>query len=639
MEHIAYNSRLEYHKSKFGAVKQGEEIIFRLVMPRHFQVSSMYLLIFRDCGHCRRIGFEWERMEGEHEEWWRLSYKADEKGLFFYRFEYDTPYGRHNITKTNGCLGALSDRGDNWQLTVYDKNFKTPDAFKGGIIYQIFPDRFCRSGKVKKNVPADRIMQDDIYAMPKWAPDEQGIIHNNDFFGGDLKGIEEKLDYLVSLGVSCIYLNPIFMAQSNHRYDTGDYEKIDPLLGTESDFKSLCRKAKQKNIRIILDGVFSHTGVDSKYFNMYSTYDSVGAYQSQSSEYYHWYKFRHWPNDYVSWWGINILPEVNEENESYLEYISGENGIVRKWLRAGASGWRLDVADELPDIFLDRIREAAKAEKSDAYILGEVWEDASNKTSYSFRRRYLQGDQLDGVMNYPFYEAICRFVRTGETDGFSETILNVLENYPKPCVDVLMNHIGTHDTARIVNVLAGEDYKGKDRKWQSEHPLQKQQLRRGKKLLKIAAALQFSLPGIPSIYYGDEAGLQGYADPFNRRFFPWGEEDEELIEYYRLLGKTRKTFDCFKDGDFEMVSDVCGCIAYMRHGKNDSLITVANRNSHEIAYYLPTGWECDNVVFGGEKSNDHIIIPAETACMAVCVKSIPDIDHGCAYLAGFDATD
>lgn len=615
MEHIAFNSRLDYHKSKFGAVRQGEEIVFRLVMPRHFQVSSMYLIMFSDSGEVKKFGFEWERMEGEHEEWWRLSYVANEKGLFFYRFEYDTPYGKQSITKINGCLGALSDRGSNWQLTVYDKNFETPDKFKGGVIYQIFPDRFSRSGKAKKNVPDDRIMQDDIFAMPKWAPDEKGIIHNNDFFGGDLKGIEEKLDYLESLGVSCIYLNPIFMAQSNHRYDTGDYEKIDPLLGTESDFKSLCKKARQKNISIILDGVFSHTGVDSKYFNMYSNYDCVGAYQSRNSEYYNWYKFRNWPDDYVSWWGISILPEVNEENECFLEYISGENGIIRKWLRAGASGWRLDVADELPDVFLDRLRSTVKSENPDAYILGEVWEDASNKTSYGVRRRYLQGDQLDSVMNYPFYEAICRFVRTGDTDGFGETILSVLENYPKPCVDVLMNHIGTHDTARIVNVLAGEDSIGRDRKWQSEHPLDKQQLRHGKKLLKIAAALQFTLPGIPSVYYGDEAGLQGYSDPFNRRFYPWGEEDGDLLDYYRLLGKTRHRFDCFKDGGFEMVSDAHGCIAYIRCGKKDIVMTVANRNLHEIDYYMPDGLEIDEVLFGGDSGEGFVKIPAETACL------------------------
>ena len=620
MEHIAYNSRLSYHKSIFGAVREGEEIVFRLVMPRSFQVSAVYLLLFNDNGRHHRYGFDWERMEGEHEEWWRLSCKVEEKGLYFYRFEYETPSGRHTITKINACQGALSDRGENWQLTVFDKSFETPNSFKGGVIYQIFPDRFYCSGKAKKNVPEGRELQNDIFAMPRWAPDEKGIVRNNDFFGGDLKGIEEKLDYLSSLGVTCIYLNPIFKAQSNHRYDTGDYETIDPLLGDEKDFKSLCKKAKEKSIRIILDGVFSHTGVDSKYFNMYSNYDSTGAYQSKESEYYDWYKFRNWPDDYVSWWGINILPEINEENESYLEYISGENGIVRKWLRAGADGWRLDVADELPDVFLDRLRIAVKQEKPDAYILGEVWEDASNKTSYSHRRRYLLGDQLDGVMNYPFYEAVCRFVRTGDTNGFCDKIMTVLENYPKPCVDVLMNHIGTHDTSRIVNVLAGEDSVGRDRKWQSEHPMSVQQLRRGKKLLKIAAAIQFTLPGIPSIYYGDEAGLSGYSDPFNRRFYPWGEEDAELIEYYKTLGKIRMTCDCYKCGDFEMISDVCGCVAYIRHGVNDCVMTIANRNPHQIDYYLPDGYAVKEALTGECHSENYVTVNGDSAALVMLTK-------------------
>lgn len=620
MEHIAYNSRLSYHKSKFGAVREGEEIVFRIVMPRYYQVSAVYLLLFNDNGRCHRIGFDWERMEGEHEEWWRLSHCVHEKGLYFYRFEYDTPSGRQTITKINGCQGALSDRGENWQLTVFDKDFETPDSFKGGVIYQIFPDRFCASGSAKKDVPPDRIMQNDIFAMPKWAPDENGIVHNNDFFGGDLKGIEKKLDYLSSLGVTCIYLNPIFKAQSNHRYDTGDYELIDPLLGTEKDFRSLCKKAKDKNIKIILDGVFSHTGIDSKYFNFYGNYDSVGAYQSKQSPYYDWYKFKNWPDDYVSWWGIRILPEINEDDEKYLDYISGPDGIIRKWLRAGASGWRLDVADELPDVFLDRLRLAVKQENRDAYILGEVWEDASNKTSYSQRRRYLLGDQLDGVMNYPFCEAICRFVRTGDTNGFANMILTVLENYPKPCVDVLMNHIGTHDTSRIVNVLAGENSQGRDRKWQSEHPMSSQQLKRGKKLLKIAAAIQFTLPGIPSIYYGDEAGLSGYADPFNRRFFPWGEEDEDLTNYYRTLGKIRKDHDCFKTGDFELVSDVCGCIAFIRHGERDHVMTIANRNPHAIDYNLPEGYAVKKVLSGAPSEGCCVKVDGDCAALVVLTK-------------------
>lgn len=616
MYYIPYNSRKEYHKSLFGAVEEDTEVIYRVVMPRNLSVSAVYFT-FKEDGWdgYDRIPMEWERMEGENEEWWRASVTVKNSGLYWYHFEYDTPFGRSFIKRKDGADGSLDGEGRDWQITVYKKDFKTPDFFKGGIIYQIFPDRFCNSKTEKKGVPGDRVLRDDWGNTPCWRPDEKGIVKNNDFFGGDFRGIEEKLDYISSLGVNCIYLNPVFRAQSNHRYDTGDYEVTDPLLGDEKDFRSLCKKAKSKGIRIILDGVFSHTGIDSRYFNFYGSYEGEGAYRSRESEYFDWYKFRNWPDDYECWWGIKILPEVNEENESYLEYITGKNGILRKWLRAGASGWRLDVADELPDVFLDRLRKAVKEENEDALIMGEVWEDASNKFSYSKRRRYLLGDQLDSVMNYPFSEAVIHFVRTGITEGFSEKIMSVLENYPKQVTDVLMNHIGSHDTARIITTLAGEDASGKGREWQFAHHLEGEGLAYGKRLLKIAAAMQFTLPGIPSVYYGDEAGMQGYGDPFNRGCYPWGQEDEELIEYYRLLGKLRRESDCFVDGKFEIISDISGCIAFSRHGKKDSVLVISNRNPHEIDYYTDERWNDAKVLTGGEKYESFVRVPGETSAI------------------------
>ena len=239
---------------------------------------------------------------------------------------------------------------------------------------------------------------------------------------------------------------------------------------------------------------------------------------------------------------------------------------------------------------------------------------------HSQRRRYLLGDQLDGVINYPFSQAITHFVCTGQTDGFSGGILSVLENYPKHCVDVLMNHIGSHDTARIINVLGGEDFRGRDRKWQSEHFLNDGALEYAKKLLKIAAAIQFTLPGIPSIYYGDEAGLQGYADPFNRGFFPWGKEDFNLVDYYRQLGNIRRQNSCFVDGSFEMVSDVCGCIAYFRDGEHEKIMTIANRNPHHIDYHLPEEWKDAKVLLGGEQGNGFVRISADTAAILKLTK-------------------
>ena len=612
--YIPYNSRKEYHKSKFGAVEEGTSVVFRIVMPRNFSVSYAFLAVKEEFTQEKQlIPMQWECMQGDSEEWWRAEFTPSKAGLYFYHFEYDTPFGRSVILLNKDGCGILNSPGRDWQMTVYEKNFRTPDKFKGGIIYQIFPDRFAFSGKDKKDIPSYRILRSDRENEPYWKPDERGVTLNNDFFGGDLEGIRQKLDYLESLGVTCIYLNPIFKAHSNHRYDTGDYLSIDPLLGDEDDFSKMCSDAREKGISVILDGVFSHTGDDSVYFNKYSTYPSRGAYQSKQSPYYNWYKFRRFPDDYECWWGIDILPEVTEENEDFLQFITGENGVLRKWMKLGADGWRLDVADELPDVFLDRLRKAVKAEKEDALVLGEVWEDASNKVSYSVRRSYLLGRQLDSVMNYPFADAIIRFARTGETESFSETVMSVLENYPKAVTDVLMNHIGSHDTMRIINALAGESLMNKPRSWQSGKRLSPKSYEKGVKLVKLASVLQFTLPGIPSIYYGDEIGMEGYADPFNRGCFVEENGEASLLEHYRRLGEIRKNHSCFIEGSFRFVSCERACIAYIREDENVSLLVIANRNETDIEYYLHEEWHSSELILGEGESSFFVRVPAMSA--------------------------
>lgn len=591
--YIPYNSRLEYHKSIFGAVRTDQSVTFRIILPRNFCCHSAKLVIKRaEDDNYNYLNMQWDCMEGCGEEWWKIDFTAEEPAIYKYHFEYDTSWGTSRIFNYGNGIASIQSEGDDWQLTVYDKNFHTPDQFKGGIIYQIFPDRFAFSGKEKKNVPADRILRTDRQGDPYWIPTADGKVLNNDYFGGDLDGITEKLDYLKSLGVTCIYLNPIFEAQSNHRYDTANYEKIDPLLGSEKDFSILCKKANKLGIKVMLDGVFSHTGDDSKYFNRYGRYPELGAYQSKESPYYSWYKFNNWPDDYESWWGIKILPEVNEDNLDFIKYITGENGIARKWLRLGASGWRLDVADELPDEFLDEFRKAVKAEKNDALVLGEVWEDASNKSSYGKLRRYLLGEQLDSVMNYPFAQAVIDFIRDANAELFSSRVMNIVENYPKEVLDVLMNHLSTHDTMRAITALAGESCAYRDRKWQSTHSLDKKSYSYGIRLLKAASAMQFALPGIPTIYYGDEAGMQGYKDPFNRRCYPWGEENDELIEWYKRLGEIRGGHEVFKDGNFEILSSVAGCVAFSRKSDNEAILVISNSNPHPITYYVKSEW-CD----------------------------------------------
>ena len=620
MDYIPYNSRNTLHKSVYGAVSVGEKITLKLVMPRSLGVSGVDLVIHEDGKEERRYGFFWLSMQGEGEEWWCLDYIPEKSGLFFYHFDYHTYWGTTSVLHSGNCLGQLSGGKCDWQLTVYEKDFKTPDWLKGGLIYQIFPDRFFSSGDKKKNVPSDRILRSDWGGEPYWKPTEQGRVLNNDYFGGDLKGIEEKLDYLSNLGVTCLYLNPIFEAQSNHRYDTADYSRIDSVLGTEKDFTRLCKEAKKRGISVILDGVFSHTGDDSIYFNKYGRYNSVGAYQSTQSPYYGWYKFENWPEKYRSWWGIDILPEVTEESPGFIEFIAGKNGIARKWLRCGARGWRLDVADELPDEFLDAFRKAVKDENSDAVVLGEVWEDASNKASYGKRRRYLQGAQLDSVMNYPFAEAIISFIRSGKVEGFTDKILTITENYPKCVVDVLMNHIGTHDTMRAITCLVGDSCEYRDRNWQSKTKLTAEQYEKGVKLLKLASAIQYTLPGVPSLYYGDEAGMQGYKDPFNRVCYPWGNENRELLRWYRLLGSIRKHCDCLTDGTFCTVSEMLGCLAYTRSGEKDEILVIINRNEHPIDYYLPEKWHRSSSLLSGEMVGDRVKLDALDAAILKLTK-------------------
>jgi len=610
MDYIPYNSRNNVHKSKFGAVREGEHFVFKVILPRALQCSGVDLVIRSDKGENKYIPMGWLSMEGDAQEWWALGYTAEEADIYFYHFEYNTPWGRTRIMHNGDCLGLLSDGNEPWQLTVYGKDFLTPDWLKGGVFYQIFPDRFYCSGAKKSNVPADRVLRYDLDGEPEWRPTSEGKVLNNDYFCGDLKGISEKLDYISSLGVTCLYLNPIFESQSNHRYDTSDYSKIDPLLGTEKDLVELCKKAERLGISVILDGVFSHTGDDSIYFNKYGRYKNKGAYQSTESEFYDWYKFVKYPEEYHSWWGISILPEIKEESPSFIDFIAGENGIARKWLRCGARGWRLDVADELPDAFLVEFRKAVKEENPEALVLGEVWEDASNKFSYGERRRYFSGKQLDSVMNYPFAEAIISFIRSGRVEGFSNKIITILENYPKCCIDVLMNHIGTHDTMRAITRLAGESCEYRDRQWQSEHFLSEKQYELGVKLLKLASVIQFTLPGVPCIYYGDEAGMEGYKDPFNRKFYPWGKENKELIEHYKMLGEMRKKTECLKDGEYYTVSEMLGCLAFVRKNTDEEIMVIVNRNEHSIDYYLPWDWHNSKVIFGSEMQGNKAVVDA-----------------------------
>lgn len=580
-------------------------------MPRSFGCRKVTLVFHIDGEEIQYRDMFWCGMNGDNEEWWDITLSFP-TGLYFYHFTYETPFGTGNIYLRTGGCGEFSPVGNEWQLTVYNESYKTPDWLKGGIMYQIFPDRFCKGAKELKNIPTDRVIHSDFTDTPVWMPDENGKILNNDYYGGNLKGIEEKLPYISSLGISVIYLNPIFEAHSNHRYNTADYSKIDPLLGTEEDFINLCKEAEKYNIRIILDGVFSHTGSDSIYFNRENRYTSEGAYNNPDSEYADWFTFNS-DGTYKSWWGIDTLPETNETTESFINYITGKNGIAEKWLKNGAAGFRLDVADELPDKFLDEFCNSVKSINPEYAVIGEVWEDATNKISHGGRRKYLLGEQLDSVMNYPFSTAILSFMRYGVAESFMEAIVTICENYPKPALDCLMNHIGTHDTARILTSLIYDSIEHKPRRIQAECRLSDDEYNKAKRLLKTASVLQYTLPGFPSLYYGDEAGVQGGGDPFNRSFFPWGREDKDLTEWYKHLGRIRNSLSCLKYGEFKPYSAMLSCVAYIREGGNEKIFVIANRNYHEIDYYLPDEFRFKTELISGSTVSEYVKIPANSA--------------------------
>lgn len=504
--------------------------------------------------------------------------------LIWYYFIIDSAEGRFFLGERSGC-GVLSRSIPyDYPITVFSPDFTTPEWFRDGIVYQIFPDRFARSKSVseaKKNC-ADKDIHPCLF-HENWAEevlfspiDDEEFYSPCDFYGGDLMGISEKLPYLSSLGVSVVYLNPIFESVSNHRYNTSDYLSVDPVLGTEYDLAELVKNAKNYGINVILDGVFSHTGDDSVYFNKYGRYPSVGAYQSTDSAYYEWYTFRHYPDDYLCWWGFTTLPEVNELNKSYAAFIEE---VLRKWDSFGIRGWRLDVADELPDEFIAFLRRTLKSMGNDRLLLGEVWEDAALKEWSRGLRQYVYGHELDSVMNYPFMNAVISFLlkRYDAFSLFSELSAQ-RERYPEPFYRACMNSLSTHDSIRILSVLSGAPEKDTlTREEQAKYSLTEFDYQNGRRLMVLAVTLQFSMPQPPCIYYADEVGMTGLCDPFNRRTYPWGHEDTFLLDLHRKLGDLRKNSLALTKGAAAFLAKTEDIFVVFRSFERESTVTILNR--------------------------------------------------------------
>lgn len=566
-------------KRPVGGAKVNEPVRFCLRFSRPGNPAEVLLSVTKDGESEVFYPMTCEQLDDDGMAVYSIRLPITSRGLYFYHFVVNTDDDKQIRIGADDDLTALYGKGGEWQLTVYE-SAASPDWVAGGILYQIMPDRFYIGGERCKT-KSDVVYREDWGGVPEYRPDADGKILNNDFFGGNLKGITSKLGYLKGLGVTCLYLNPIFEAHSNHKYDTGNYRKVDSDFGTIDDLKTLIKRADKKGIKILLDGVFSHTGDDSIYFNKYGRYGSVGAYQSKDSVYYDWYTFGQYPDEYKCWWNVLILPELNESNPYYDEYINGEDGIIRYWTELGLGGWRLDVADELPDGFLDRAAAAAKRANPQALILGEVWEDASNKCAYGHRRRYFQGGQLDSVTNYPFKEDIIRFVTCGDA-RLANTVAHIINNYPKDTLDRLMNLLGTHDTPRILTAL-GDDGSVTTRDARAAAKLADRAAAVAK--LKVATVLQYTLPGVPCVYYGDEAGMEGYEDPFNRRCYPWGEADKVVLRHYRKLGKIRTAEkDILAHGVYRLIIARDGVFAFERTSDAGILTVVANVSDGEIPF-------------------------------------------------------
>ena len=546
---ILYDSKNLKYKTPFGCLKVGEVCSVRLDIPSLCNAKEVFLLFVNDhTGEEHKLSMKFSKKEDMYDIY-SLKFSMDCAGLYFYKFlitDQNTSFELYKEGKYETNIG----QGDMWQLSVCEKDFYVPESFKGKVMYQIFPDRFNKEGECNlKNKLTPFCIHENKNDTPYFKPNEKGVVLNNDFYGGNLKGIEKKLPYIKSLGVSIIYLNPIFKAFSNHRYDTCDYKKIDEMLGTEADFISLCKEAHKMGIKIILDGVFSHTGSNSIYFDSEKIF-GTGAVSCEDSPYKQWYNFTEYPHEFDAWWGIKTLPAVNELNDGYLDYIiRDKESVISHWLKLGADGFRLDVADELPDKFIYLLRKRVKEIKKESFVLGEVWEDASNKISYDKRRKYFVGSELDSVMNYCYKNAIIDFV-CGKisAEDFAYKVMELAENYPADCLHSLMNFLSTHDTARIINSLSGCETPNTKEK-QAQYKLTKEERSLGIGRLFTAAFLEFVLPGNACIYYGDEIAMEGFGDPFCRRYFDWDNKNEETYLLFKSLGEMKNSCPALQKGD------------------------------------------------------------------------------------------
>ncbi len=567
--------------SSSSAFEISEAANIRILLPRILGAVSVSVRIFNESLNNEIVtkNFLWGGIEKESD-----IYEIDIDprklgvGLYFFCLDLQTQFGRVYGYKSGSKLVFSSDfsKKSLFQLSVSDFKYEKNADKLGGIIYHIFVDRFNRGGDVVSKPGA--IIDDDWRIIPEYPSYPGAPLKNNHFWGGTLWGITAKLDYIKSLGVNTIYLSPIFDAASNHKYDTGDYMTVDSMFGGDEAFLDLIEKAKEKGIGIILDGVFNHTGSDSLYFNKEGSYDSLGAYQSLKSKYYSWYDFQNYPDKYTSWWGIDILPRIHPDRPSCRKYFVGKGGVIDKYASLGIDGFRLDVVDELSDDFVGQIKKRLNSHNNKSVLYGEVWEDASNKIAYDVRKKYYLGDELDGVMNYPVRKGIIDFLTVYDFAALKYALCDIIDNAPSRIRNMQMNLLGTHDTERILTVLGGERSEGRSNEYLSKKKMNDLERGTAKRRLRMAYTILATIPGIPAIFYGDEAGLEGYHDPFNRLPYPWGKEDNNLIGFFKKIGQIRRKNDVYKEGDFKLLYLDSNTLVFERYNDEYSYITFVNNS-------------------------------------------------------------
>ncbi|MBE7041239.1 MAG: glycoside hydrolase family 13 protein [Ruminococcaceae bacterium] len=605
-----FDSRSKHFKIPFGCIKSGETLTITVYVKDAGETGVLFKL-FEDGKEpiCHEMKQQ-EQKNGYNV--YTCSVVFEKTGLFFYYFTLSACEGFINIFRDEKNRPVLH-HGSSWQITCYAPSYSLHKEWLGRVMYQIFPDRFNKQGDCDTS---DKLtpfyLHESPDELPVYEPDETGIIQNNDFFGGNLQGIIEKLPYLKNLGVGTIYLNPVFKAFSNHRYDTADYLQVDPLLGTNDDFRRLCESAHNLNIKVILDGVFSHTGSDSLYFDIHNRF-GMGAYHNPDSPYRSWYQFHDYPHHYATWWGISTLPCTDEMNPDFCNFIFGK--VTPYWLSLGADGWRLDVADELPEAFLEKLYSTVKQKNPEAIVLGEVWEDASNKISYGVRRRYLQGKSLDSVMNYVWRDAIIRFARgEASAEDLQEAVMTLCEHYPPDSLHTAMNLLSTHDTPRILTTL-GIDFVPESKKDRAIFRLTDAQRTLGKNRLFLAAFLAFCLPGSPCIYYGDEIGLEAFEDPFNRGYMGSITGDDEITACFRSLADMKNQSPALRFGDLIPLFAENGLFAFYRIEGTEKILCLVNNNDK------PRHFHADGEILFGKNytQKDNELILFQYGCAAIAV--------------------